>query len=104
MKTLLTALLITLFSFSALAGSHNDNHGDRRMEKMISKLDLTETQSEQVKSILESKKAEREAIHEQMKALREKTNQELSQVLTGEQMDKLASFQEKRRDKKKDKR
>ena len=103
MKTLLAAILVTLFSISALAGGHSEKHDERRMEKLIDKLDLTEQQAEQVKAIMDSKKTERQAIREQMEALKEQTNQELSQVLTGEQMDKFNRMQEKRKGKKKDK-
>ncbi|ARN72773.1 Spy/CpxP family protein refolding chaperone [Oceanicoccus sagamiensis] len=103
MKLLISAILIALFSLSAVAGSHSDKSGDHRMEKMIKKLDLNEQQEQQVRAIMDSNKAERKAIREQMQALRDKTNQELSKVLTGEQMDKLTRMQEKRKDKKKDK-
>ncbi len=104
MKTLISAILITLLSLTAVAGGHSDKQGHNRMEKMIKKLDLNEQQAQQVQDILDSNKAERKAIREQMEALREKTNQELSQVLTGEQMDKLTSMQEKRKEKRKEKR
>ncbi len=104
MKSLITATLITLLSLTAVAGGHSEKQSDRRMERMIEKLDLSEEQAQQVKTIFDSQKAEREAIREQKKALHDKTNQELSQVLTGEQMDKLSSMQEKRREKSKGKR
>lgn len=72
------------------------------MEQMTKKLELSEEQAAQVKSIFDSKKDQRDAIHQQLKALHQQTNSEIANILSPEQLEKFNTFKDKRKDKKKD--
>ncbi|MEH6911069.1 MAG: hypothetical protein V7459_10815 [Oceanicoccus sp.] len=91
MKIILTTLIVTLISLNSFA----DDPHDKRMNHMSKQLDLSEEQTEQIQTIFESKKEKRQAIHEQMKALRSETNSEISATLNDEQREKFEKMQQK---------
>lgn len=96
MKYLITILIISCFSLSSFA----DEKGGHRMERMTKKLELSEEQAAQVKSIFDSKKDQRDAIHQQMEALHQQTNSEIANILTPEQLEKFNTFKDKKKDRK----
>jgi hypothetical protein len=91
MKTILITLIITLVSLNSFA----DDPRDKRINHMSEQLDLSEEQIEKIRTIFESKKEKRQAIHEQMKALRSETNSEISATLNDEQREKFEKMQQK---------
>ncbi len=105
-------LLATGLSSTALAHGGKGKRGfnvDKRVEKMTQRLDLSEDQSKQVRSILESKKdqfkairgqkIDREQKRTQMRELRKSTRAEIAQVLDDEQKAKVKKFKKRRRHK-----
>jgi hypothetical protein len=98
MKTLIITVLIICFSLTTVAAARSD----KRMQKMVEKLQLNEQQTTQIDIILESKKIQREEIHQQMKALREQTNGEIASILNEDQMEKFNKLQQKNKERKKE--
>lgn len=75
--------------------------GDRMVEKLTKKLDLTEEQQQQVKTIFDNKKPEMEALWKQMEALKQSTSTEIKSVLTPEQASEFEAMEEKREERRK---
>jgi len=112
MKTI-TAITLFLLALtqgaSAGPGRPGDfaRHHERHMERMIGKLQLTDTQQPVVRQILEEQRgklrSEIEAIRAQVKprmeALQAETRQRLSSVLDEEQLQKFDTLVEQRREK-----
>ncbi|MGB0867243.1 MAG: Spy/CpxP family protein refolding chaperone, partial [Granulosicoccaceae bacterium] len=67
--------------------------GEKRMDRLASKLELTDEQKTQVKSIMQ---ANREQRQKQFQQNREALQAELSSVLTDEQMEEFETMMEKR--------
>ena len=97
MKTIFITLIITLLSLNSFA----DDSGEKRMNHMAKRLDLSEEQIEQVQTIFESKKEQRQTIREQMKALRSETNDEIAVILNDEQREKFDKMQKRMKEKRK---
>jgi len=94
---LITATLYTQFSYAA-----EQNRPKRGPERMIEKLDLSDNQTEQFRSIMDEQHQKRMDVHEQYKESREEEHEamevlhqetigRLTPVLTAEQ---LESFEE----------
>ncbi|WP_101759958.1 Spy/CpxP family protein refolding chaperone [Oceanicoccus sp. KOV_DT_Chl] len=98
MRTLIICLALSLFSITGLAGDRQD----KMLHKLTKKLDLTEQQVVEVKSIMDEQQAERKEIRKAMEALHAATVEKMSVVLTPEQLEKFKRM-EKKRDHKKDK-
>lgn len=105
----LAGALIAGFASQALAHGGKGQRGfsiDKRVEKMTQKLDLTDEQASQVRSILEGKKEaftkireqnlERDQKRAQMHELRQSTRQEIARVLNDEQKAKMKKFKKRR--------
>ena len=71
------------------------------MERITKKLELSEEQAVQVKSIFDSKKDQHDAIRQQLEALHQETNSEIANILTPEQLEKFNQFKDKKKDRKK---
>ena len=88
----LVALSLSTGTF-AMHHANTDRPEGMRVEQLQTALGLTDEQTTAVTNIMrkqkEQAKALREATRDQRKALREQTRQELSRVLTAEQMDLL---------------
>ena len=88
----LVALTVSTSTF-AMHHAKADRPEGMRVEQLQTALGLTDEQTAAVTNIMrkqkEQAKALREATRDQRKALRDQTRQELSQVLTTEQMDLL---------------
>lgn len=79
---------------------------DRAVARMTERLDLTPEQQAQVRRILsdsfEKRREIREGTRRKIEALREETDTRLSGMLTPEQVTKLRSLREERRDHRRD--
>jgi len=89
---LITATLYTQFSYA-----EEQNRHKRGPERMIEKLNLSDNQTEQFRTIMDEQHQKRKNVHEQykdsreteheaMKALHQETIERLSPVLTAEQL------------------
>lgn len=87
------SLVFALIGFAAWAEPPG---GDRWVEHMKNKLNLTEQQVGELKKIQEETKAEREALREQHRALHQKMSERLKGVLTEEQRKKFDEMHERR--------
>lgn len=91
MKKAIIALLLVL-PMSAFAGERDREqdpmHGPR-MEQMMEKLELSESQRSQMADIMKRH-------HDKMMVLREATEAEVDKILTREQRQKLDNMKEKR--------
>ena len=97
MKTVIALIISAAIAIPVLASPHGD--GSHMMKGLTRHLDLTEEQQAQVQAIFEAKKPRMEAIHEQMKALKEETDSEIKAILTPEQQKQFEAMQEKRKEK-----
>ncbi|MCW8932748.1 MAG: hypothetical protein OQL19_21235 [Gammaproteobacteria bacterium] len=86
--------LLSLSSISFAAGSYNQERGQRMMQE----LNLTTEQQEQFQGIM---KEQKEAAKEWRAKHKEATREKLSQVLTGEQMEKFDEIKKQRSEKRK---
>ena len=93
-KLVIAATLIAISSFS-LAGAN----ADKRMQRMIEKLELSEEQVSQVETIMTNQQARRDEIREQMQALRADTRSQMSAILTDEQLEKFDRMQQHKKHK-----
>lgn len=93
---------------------HIDRKLDKRVNRMTEKLELSQTQADQVRVILEASMNQRveiaaqsngdkKAARTEFKALREQTRTQLSGVLTSEQLAELDQMKRERKGKKKGK-
>ncbi|MEC7524826.1 MAG: Spy/CpxP family protein refolding chaperone [Myxococcota bacterium] len=92
-----------------LRREHAQRRIDRRVERMTERLELSATQQQQVRGILQGAAQQRRALHEQarldgeapreaMQALRERTRTQVQSVLTSEQQSRAAELREQRRE------
>lgn len=87
--------------FGGERGDDSEDKMDRRLNKMKEHLGLSDAQVTQMKSIkekykpTEAEKAERKALMEKKKALRDKKMNEIKQILDTEQKAKMEKMQEK---------
>jgi LTXXQ motif. len=93
MRTFIALIISAVIAIPVLASPHGD--GSHMLKGLTRHLDLTEEQQTQVKAIFEAKKPRMEAIHEQMKALKEETDSEIKAILTPEQQKQFEAMQEK---------
>ena len=103
-------LLVVIFSTALLAftaqahhGTEGE-HGGKRKDRLISKLELTEEQKQPVIDILKEQRKKRkeilrpdpEQVKQQMQALRKETRALLAAVLTEEQLQKYDELSNRR--------
>ncbi len=86
-KTILTLTGAALIAASTLTLAERGN-AERYVERMKEKLSLTDTQSEQVKTIMQEQ-------HAKKQALRDETKSRVNAVLTEEQVAKLDAMRAK---------
>ncbi len=104
--TLMAGLVAGLIAGQAMAGPKYDI--EKKVAKMVKRLDLEESQVEPVKTILreqhakkvELRKQMKESMRPQMQAIKQETGDRLSAVLTPEQQKKFAEMREKHQAKK----
>ena len=89
------------------AWAGGDGHGYKhdpksRLERMTKKLDLTQEQQDNILPILEDKHQKMEALHKQMKEMRQNAMSQIEAQLTPEQQEKFQKSREERKKKMKE--
>ena len=89
------------------AWAGGDGHGYKhdpqsRLEKMTKKLDLTQEQQDKILPILQDKHEKMEALHKQMKEMRQNAMSQIEAQLTPEQQEKFQKSREERKKKMKE--
>jgi len=104
-----SALLLSfaLCLFGASAWADGDGHGyghdpKSHLEHLTKKLDLTKEQQDKILPIIEEKHKKMEALHEQMKEIRQQAMGKIEAELTPEQQKKWKEMQEERQEKMKE--
>jgi Spy/CpxP family protein refolding chaperone len=72
------------------------------LEKLTKKLSLTQEQQDKILPIIEEKHQKMEALHEQMKEMRQQAMGKIETELTPEQQEKWKKMQEERKEKMKE--
>lgn len=103
----LTIGMLSFFCITSQANEYEGNDGQRhekRFEHLTKRLELSEEQIDQMKSIMESQSEQREsireeqkAVHLKMKALHDDFRQQLNGVLTEEQLEQFDKMHERRK-------
>ncbi|UAW97356.1 hypothetical protein KEM63_11050 [Halopseudomonas nanhaiensis] len=84
--------LAAVMSAPTMAGAHMDKeHGEKHMQRLTEKLDLTPEQQEQVKSIYKEQM-------EKHKEIKEEGKKRMSEVLNDEQEKKLEEMHKERKE------
>ena len=96
---------LVLGTTAAWAGG--DGHGYKhdpksKLEKMTKKLDLTKEQQDNILPILEDKHEKMEALHKQMKEMRQNAMAQIEAQLTPDQQEKFQKAREERKEKMKE--
>lgn len=112
MKTLsrilgLCMLTVALSLSGAVAWADEGGKGYRHdpksyLEKLTKKLSLTQEQQDKILPIIEEKHQKMEALHEQMKEMRQQAMGKIETELTPEQQEKWKKMQEERQEKMKE--
>lgn len=98
-----SALIIGTGSALAGGGGHGHKHDPQsKLEHLTKKLDLTQEQQDKILPILQDKHQKMEALHDQMKDLRQKAMANVEAELTPEQKEKFKKSREKRKEKMKE--
>ena len=95
MNKILLAVTLAIFSTVSLAGAD----ADKRMQRMINKLELSEEQAAQVATVMANQRAKRQDIRQQMEALREDTRDQMSGILTVEQLQQFDRMYQRKKEK-----
>lgn len=104
------AAAVLIVGMSAPFMAHACHHGDgektkgqmcpdkmeKRLDHMTENLSLSDSQREQIKAIMASQSAERQALKAQLKALRKSQKEAIKAVLTPEQQAKMAEMHKKK--------
>jgi len=100
-------LTVALSLFGAGAWADEDGKGyghdpKSYLEKLTKKLSLTQEQQDKILPIIEEKHQKMEALHEQMKEIRQQAMGKIEADLTPEQQEKWKEMQEERKEKMKE--
>ena len=87
----LAIVVLAIFTTTAFAFGPGHKGGERMVERLEKKLELSEEQSTQLEAIFQEQ-------GEKMKALHEETQDKMNTVLTPEQQEKLAEMKEERKE------
>lgn len=87
-----------------VAWAGGDGHGYKhnpksKLERMTKKLDLTQEQQDKILPILEDKHQKMEALHNQMKEVRQNAMSQIEAQLNPEQQEKFRKAREERKEK-----
>ncbi len=93
-----SALILGTGSAWAGGGGHGHKHDPQsKMERMTKKLDLTQEQQDKILPILQDKHHKMEALHNQMKDVRQDAMSQVEAQLTPEQLEKFRKAKEERK-------
>lgn len=102
---LLFAVMLGLFGSTAWADEdeHKYGHDPKSfLEHLTKKLDLTQEQQNRILPIIEEKHKNLEALHNQMREMRQNAMSQIEAQLTPEQKDQWKKMQEERKEKMKE--
>ena len=94
MEKIILCIVLSTLSLSSFAGH---GHQNNRLEHMTEKLQLTEAQQTQLKVILDKNAAQRKAMREAMRSMREAANNDVREILNPEQQQKFDKMREQRK-------
>ena len=95
-----SALILSMGTAWADGGGHGYKHDPQsRLERMTKKLDLTQDQQDKILPILQGKHQQMEALHNQMKDVRQDAMSQVEALLTSEQQEKFQKAREERKEK-----
>ncbi len=103
--TILMGIALSLGAGQALAGGkgHGHKHDPQsKLEKLTKKLELTQEQQDKILPILQDKHQKMEALHNQMKEVRQHAMAQVEAQLTPEQKEKFQKSREERKAKMKE--
>ncbi len=93
-----STLILGTGSAWAGGGGHGHKHDPQsKMERMTKKLNLTQEQQEKILPILQDKHHKMEALHNQMKDVRQNAMSQVEAQLTPEQLEKFRTAKEERK-------
>ncbi len=96
MKKLTTLIVIILLTASSAAFSQGWGKGpttpEQKAERMAERLNLSETQQQEVLTLFQENQAQHEALRSQRESLRNATQEKLSTILTSEQLEQMENF------------
>ena len=105
-------MIASLFGCAVILGTGavwagGDRHGYKhdpksKIERMTKKLDLTQEQQDKILPILEDKHQKMEALHNQMKEVRQNAMSQIEAQLNPEQQEKYRKAKEERKEKMKE--
>ena len=107
-RLMVASLLSSVLVFGiAAAWAGGDGHGYKhdpksKIERMTKKLDLTQEQQDKILPILQDKHQKMEALHNQMKEVRDNAMAQVEAQLTPEQQEKYRKAKEERKKKMKE--
>jgi len=80
-------------------GKHHHKHNpEKQLKKLTKRLGLTEAQQVKIKPILEQKAQQLNALHQQMKDVRQNSRAQIESELTPEQIATFKELREKRKE------
>jgi Spy/CpxP family protein refolding chaperone len=98
-----TAMVLGVGAAWAGGGGHGYKHNPKsNLERMTKKLDLTQEQQDKILPILEDKHQKMEALHNQMKEVRQNAMTQVEAQLNPEQQEKFRKAREERKEKMKE--
>lgn len=98
-----SALVFGIAAAWADGGGHGYKHDPKsKIERMTKKLDLTQEQQDKILPILQDKHEKMEALHNQMKEVRQNAMSQVEAQLTPEQQEKYRKAKEERKKKMKE--
>ena len=98
-----TAMVLSVGAAWAGGDGHGYKHDPKsKLERMTKKLDLTQEQQDKILPILEDKHQKMEALHNQMKEVRQNAMSQIEDKLNPEQQEKFRKAREERKEKMKE--
>lgn len=98
-----TAMVLGVGAAWAGGDGHGYKHDPKsKLERMTKKLDLTQEQQDKILPILEDKHQKMEALHNQMKEMRQNAMSQIEAQLNPEQQEKFRKAREERKEKMKE--
>ena len=98
-----TAMVLGVGAAWAGGDGHGYKHDPKsKLERMTKKLDLTQEQQDKILPILEDKHQKMEALHNQMKEMRQNAMSQIEAQLNPEQQEKFQKAREERKEKMKE--
>ena len=95
---IVSALILGTGSAWAGGGGHGHKHDPQsKIERMTKKLDLTQEQQDKILPILQDKHHKMEALHKQMKDVRQNAMSKVEAQLSPEQLEKFRKAKEERK-------